>query len=174
MVVEDYLSIPEERVAVLIGAEGITRKKIELLGKVELEIGADGRVKIVGNESLEVWKAKSVVKAIGRGFSPGPAMQLFDDEVILEVIDLKEVLPNERAIARQKARIIGRQGKMRKKLEHTLLISLSVYGNTVSIIGKTENVDIAKASIEKLITGAMHNTALKIAQKPQIDGELYQ
>ncbi len=173
MVVEDYLSIPVDRVAVLIGTGGITRKQIEVRGKVELDIAADGQVKIVGNESLEVWKAKSVVKAIGRGFSPEPAMQLFDEEFVLEIIDLKELLPNERAIARQKARIIGRDGKMRKKLEHTLFISLSVYGNTASIIGKTENVEIAKASIEKLVTGAMHNTALKIAQKPQKEWELY-
>lgn len=171
-VVEDYLSIPAERVAVLIGVGGGTRKKLEELGKVTLDINPDGHVTIIGNESLEVWKAKAVVKAIGRGFSPERAVQLFDDEFILEIIELKELLPNERAIMRQKARIIGRSGKMRKKLEQTLMVSLSIYGNTVGIIGKTENVDIAKAAIYKLVTGAMHNTALKIAQKAQKEWEI--
>lgn len=164
---EDYILIPRERVAILIGVGGSTKRLIETRCKVELDIAADGQVKIAGNESFEVWRAKSVVKAIGRGFSPERAVQLFDDEFILESIELKELLPNERAIMRQKARIIGREGKMRKKLEQMLMVSLSIYGNTVSIIGKIENVDIAKASIEKLIKGAMHSTALKIAGKAQ-------
>lgn len=172
--VEDYLSIPAERVAVLIGANGSTRKKIEESGKAELLIRPDGQVTIISEESLNVWKVKAVVRAIGRGFSPVRAMQLFNEEFTLAVIDLKDFLPNERALIRQKARIIGRDGKIRKKLEKTLLISLSIYGNTVSIIGKEENVDIAKETIERLIKGAMHSTALKIAEKAQKEWGLWQ
>lgn len=173
----EYVLIPRERVAVLIGPEGTTRKKIEKLCEVTMTIEADGRVTIESTVApLKMMNAVSITKAVGRGFSPKHALELLNEDSVLEIIDLEDVIRSERAIQRQKARIIGRNGKSRELMEQMLNIYISVYGNTVSIIGTPEKIALAKAAIEKLLNGAMHSTVFKFisAKVRELDKEVYE
>ena len=54
-------------------------------------------------DPLSVWKARYIVKAIGRGFNPEIALKLMDDEMILEIINLPDYVgKSKKAILRQK------------------------------------------------------------------------
>jgi len=91
-----YLKIPVERAGALIGEKGGTKVELEKGTGSSIEVdGATGEVVIEMDASSGtrdpsgVLKARDIVNAIGRGFSPERAFRLFTDGQMLEVIDLK-------------------------------------------------------------------------------------
>ena len=160
------LKIPRNRVGVLIGPEGSVKAEIEKRLKVRLKINSEtGDVTISpqpGNEDpVSLFQAKEYVQAIGRGFSPERASILLEDneDVTLTIIDLREIVGRSASdIKRVKGRVIGRAGKMRRIIEELTETRISVFGHTISIIGKIESVEIAKEAIMMLIKGSQHST----------------
>ncbi len=159
--------IPVERVGVLIGREGTVKKKIESMCKVKLEINSEtGEVDIISTGEMEdptmIFKAQNMVLAIGRGFSPEKAFRLIDDDVFLHIINLRDAIGrSKRDLKRIKGRIIGKEGKTRRIIEETTNVDVSVYGHTVALIGRLEELTIAKEAIEKLVSGSQHKTVYK-------------
>lgn len=153
---EDFLHVPEDRIAVLIGKNGETKKLIEKQGNCRLKVDSEtGEVRVEAQDAVQLMKAISVVKAIARGFVPGKALNLFDDDYCLEIIKLRELIgKSEKAIENKKARVIGKQGKVRERIEELAECFVSVYGNTIGIIGKLESISAAKEGIEMLLQGA--------------------
>lgn len=153
---EDYLRVPEDRIGVIIGKDGETKKLIEKQSKCKIRIDSEGgEVSVECTEAYQLMKAMSVVKAIARGFAPEKALNLLDDAYYFEVISLKELFgKNEKTIQHKKARVIGRDGKIRNAIEEASNCFISVYGHTIAIIGLLENVPIAKDAIEMMLEGA--------------------
>ena len=60
-----------------------------------------------------------------------------------------------------KSRIIGTKGKTKKYIEQYTNTKISIYGKTISIIGKWDKVNIAKKAILMLIEGCSHTTLYK-------------
>ncbi|MFP4006308.1 MAG: KH domain-containing protein [Candidatus Hadarchaeia archaeon] len=153
--------IPKERIAPAIGEDGEVKEEIEDKMDVDLEYDSEsGMVMIKGEKGspLNVIKAQSVIKAVGRGFSPQKAYQLFDDENFLEILDVTDFSGNsEKAKRRLKGRVIGRNGRTRELIEEYTGTSLSIYGKTISCIGISEDVEIAREAIEMLLNGTPHS-----------------
>jgi len=163
-----FVRIPKERVGVLIGPEGKTKKSIEEKLMVQLQIDSEtGGVTLMLSEKAEdpslLFRAKDVVTAIGRGFSSEHAFRLIrDEDAILDVIDLRTVFgKSESDIRRIKGRIIGMNGKTRKTIEELTDTNISVYGHTVSIIGNMEQAQAAREAIQMLIEGSLHSTVYR-------------
>lgn len=148
----EEVNIPEERKAVLIGKEGSVRSELERKSRSVIGIG-DGVV-IEGDDPIMVMKAAEVVKAIGRGFSPEKAMLLIGDDYELRIVTLRG--ETDRAIKRLMARVIGSKGATRKILERDTNCLVSVYGKTVSLIGKREDIQAAEDAVEELLRGRSH------------------
>ncbi len=166
-----YLTIPKNRVGVLIGPKGSVKKEIEERGKVKLQIDSEtGEVTIIPNsetdDPLLLLKTQNVVKAIARGYTPQKAMFLFNDGYFLDVISLKQFVHNNKAaLTRIRSRLIGTKGKTRKTLEKLTKTSIVIMGSTVSIIGKYENMMLAKESILMIINGADQNKVYGILER---------
>ena len=167
-----FLKIPRERVGVLIGPEGKTKKHVEEKLKVELQIDSEaGDVTIMMAEKADdpsmLFKAKDLITAIGRGFSPEHAFRLVrDEEAMLDLIDLRSVFGKSDAdIKRVQGRIIGTNGKTRRIIEELTDTNVSVYGHTVCIIGTVEQLQIAREAIEMLVKGSMHGTVYRFLQR---------
>jgi ribosomal RNA assembly protein len=167
-----FVKIPAERVGVLIGPDGVTKKNIEDKLSVKLQIGSQtGDVAIDLSEKVAdpsmLFKARDVVTALGRGFSPEHAFRLIrDDEDILDIIDLRTVFGRSEAdIKRIKGRIIGMNGKTRRIIEELTGTNLAVYGHTVSIIGSIEQAEVAKEAIQMLVKGSMHATVYRFLHR---------
>lgn len=143
--------IPKDRVGVI--KDQKAKKEVE--EKLGVKITFEENAVLIDGEGLEFYQAKNIVKAIGRGFSPKNAFRLFDDEQTLEIIELTFV---DRKNDRIKSRVIGAGGRMREEIEMKTGASVSVYGKTISIIGKYEQIKHAKEAIEILINGAEHKT----------------
>jgi len=167
-----FVKIPKERIGVLIGTNGKVKREIEEKLNVTLEIDSEtGDVTISLNEDSkdpsQLFKARDIVLAIGRGFSPQRAFRLLHDEdMMLTIIDLREIFGRSKSdIKRVKGRIIGKEGKTRKIIEECTEAYISVYGHTVAIIGGVEESEIAREAINMLIKGNQHATVYRFLQR---------
>ena len=167
-----FVKIPQERVGALIGPEGRVKAAIEKNLSVELQVESEtGGVTITllptASDPTVLFRAKETVVAIGRGFSPERAFRLLhDDEVLLDIIDLREVVGRSQSdIKRLKGRVIGKNGKTRMLIEELTESSLSVYGHTISIIGNADQKEAAKEAIRMLIRGSQHSTVYRFLHR---------
>jgi len=86
-------------------------------------------------------------------------MFLANENFDLGIIDLEEYVgTSTNAQDRVKGRIIGREGKSRLLIEELTETQISIYGNTVSIIGNIEALPAAKEAVIMLIKGSFHKT----------------
>ena len=164
-----YLKIPMERVGVLIGHNGETKKDLEEQSGVKLDIDSkEGEVTIDEDEvkdPLVLIKVENVIKAIGRGFSPQNAMQLLSDDADFFVFDLHDYVgKKETHVRRLKSRIIGREGKTKRVLEQLTESKISVYGHTISVICDVVNMNILKKALDMMLTGSKHATVYRFVE----------
>lgn len=153
----EVLKIPHERIKILLGENGATKKELEKKCKVTLIIGHEGEVQVEG-ETADVYFAKDVVKAIGRGFQPQDALKLITENYVFFLFDLKEHLPTDKAITRIKGRVIGKDGRMKTEIEAATESVISVFGSTIGIITKIDSMEFAKNAVLKIINGAEHSS----------------
>ena len=170
------ISIPSDRVGALVGKDGSSKKMIEERTGIKLQIDKEGEVvyddNAEGVEPIMALQIMDVIKAIGRGFNPDKAMKLLDDEdMYFESIDIKDVIGDrQNQVVRARGRLIGKDGKTRKLIEDLADVYMSVYGNTVSLIGNSISLPIAKNAIEMLLHGSEHSTVYHYleSQRPKL------
>lgn len=160
----DHVKVPDDRLAVVIGEDGETKKEIEDKTGVKLSIdSSNSKVKIDRSEADPVlgWKVKMVVKAIGRGFTPEKALKLLEERETFELVKINDYANTKDSLHRLKGRVIGSNGKSRKLLEEISKTDISIYGKTISVIGKPERVSPTIEAIKKILNGAPHGNAYK-------------
>lgn len=168
------IRIPGDRVGTLIGSKGETKRMLIRTAGVKIEIDGEGEVIIYDDNAkdpLMVLKLMDVIRAVGRGFSPERAMKLFEDDEYFEVIDLKEFVGSRtNQLSRIRGRIIGQNGKTRTLIEDLAGVSMSIYGNTVALIGSSVGLPVAKHAIEMLLNGSEHSTVYRYLenQRPRL------
>ena len=167
-----FIKIPRERIGVLIGPNGSVKEKIEEDLSVDITVSSKtGDVSIslrpTAQDPSVLFRAKEVIMAIGRGFSPENAFRLLNEEdAVLEVIDLREVVGKSQSDQKRlKGRVIGKEGKTRRIIEELTEANISVYGHTISIIGNMDQAEVAREAIWMLIRGSQHSTVYRFLHK---------
>ena len=166
------MRIGKNRIAVIIGKNGETKKDIEESLGVQINLDSktgDCEFKPIiehpNYTPLNTFTAQKVVNAINRGFNPVKAMKLLDETFDMEVFNLYDLLgKSEKKIKRLKGRIIGRNGEMRKAIERFAESYVSVYGKTVSIIADYDNLQVARKAVNMLLSGMPHHSVLKFLE----------
>jgi ribosomal RNA assembly protein len=167
-----YIKIPGERIGALVGPDGHVKAAIEKKLSVSLQVDSkSGEVQIMLSQTADdptvLFRAREIVTAIGRGFSPDHAFRLLnDEETVLEVIDLREIVGRSQSdLKRLKGRVIGKEGKTRRIIEELSEADISVYGHTISIIGQADQAAIAQEAVRMLIRGSLHGTVYRFLHK---------
>ncbi|MDR0778401.1 MAG: KH domain-containing protein [Methanomassiliicoccaceae archaeon] len=166
--------IPADRVGTIIGTKGETKRVLMRTAGITIEVDTEGEVLIHDDKAKDPLKAlqlMDVIRAIGRGFSPERAMRLFQDDEYFEIIDLKEfVSGRNNQLSRIRGRVIGQGGKTRAIIEDLTGISMSIYGNTIALIGSSAGLPVAKHAIELLLNGSEHSTVYRYleGQRPML------
>jgi len=155
------VKIPAERVGVLIGKGGETKDKLEKLTGVKLTIDSEeGDVEIDHTHATDPSMAivvGNIVMAIGRGFPPTKAFKLLENDCYLEIYDIRDYVGKKvEHVARMRARVIGTRGRTRAIFEEITGADISVYGNTVGIIGTSLQIEIAGKGMDMLLSGSEH------------------
>ena len=169
------IRIPQDRVGTLIGTKGETKKMLQRISGIRIDVDTEGEVMIHDDEEtadpLMALKIIDVIKAIGRGFAPDRATRLFDDDEYLEVVDLKEFVGGRNnQLSRIRGRIIGKDGKTRQIIEDLTGVYVTIYGNTVALIGNSVSLPVAKHAVELLLNGSEHATVYHYleSQRPRL------
>ena len=157
--------IPEDRVAVVIGENGETKQEIEDLTDCSITI-EDNLVTVEG-DALDELNAQKVIQAIGRGFNPKKALKIVEKDVTFHLIDIRKYDENKSRQKELNGRIIGRDGETRRHLEKEAKIDISVYGKTIGVIGKAQNIEVALEAINMLLNGSSHSTAYSYLERNQ-------
>lgn len=162
----EYILIPEERMRKL---KNNGKWKTELKRFSDVKIKLNEGVIIEGDNSIQVLRLKEVIKAFGRGFEFNDALDLLDEDYYLETIDLREFTgKSKKRQVTLKGRIIGTKGKSKNMIETYTDTKIAVYGKSISIIGRWENLKTAKEAIEMLLSGAMHNTVYRFLETHKV------
>lgn len=157
--------VPEERVAVLIGSGGETKDDLEDL--TDCEVSIEGNSVRIEGDPLEEMDAHRIVKAIGRGFNPDKAFRMVERDVTFHMLDITDYAETKNSESRLKGRVIGRAGEARKHIEKMTEVDISVYGKTIGMIGKAQNIEVAMEAIRMLLQGSSHSTAYNYLEKNQ-------
>lgn len=169
MRMEEYsydLKIPKDRIAVLIGKEGLLKKELEEQCQAKINIDSkEGDVIVRGSDSIKLFMLKDIVRAIARGFNPEIAMQLLKNDYTLEMLNIVDYVKNKEQLPRIKGRVIGKNGKSRETIELLTETRVVVYGKTVGIIGFIDDVAVSRRAIELLLEGALHKGVFKMLEQ---------
>jgi ribosomal RNA assembly protein len=171
------LIVPRERIGVIVGKEGEVKSNIEKTFVVDVRIDSEsGLVEVLpspeSTDPSSLLKARDVIRAISRGFAPEKAMELQDDDIVFDMIDLREIFgKSDSDIQRIKGRVIGREGKIRRLIEEMTEAKVSVYGHTIGMIGEFEAVAAAREAIQMLIDGKQHASLYKFLRKAKADAK---
>jgi len=162
----DFVRIPKERMKILREDKKLI-EQLENLSDSKVELNEE--VSIESEDPLKRLRIKEVIKAFGRGFDFDDALNLLDEDFYLEIIDIKEFTGKSRVrTITLKGRIIGTGGKTKKLIEKISDVKISIYGKTIAIIGRYDNIKIAKKSIEMLLLGRMHSTVYRFLEKSMV------
>lgn len=168
------IRIPKERIGVLVGEKGKTKKKIEKETGAVLDIDSNtGAVEIDTRgvtDPVMMLKVEDVIKAIGRGFNPRKALFLLQDDVYFELMDIRSYVgKSTNSVNRMKARLIGKDGRTRELIEELSECFVSIYGNTVCIIGTPMELSIARRAVQMILEGSEHSTVYGYLESKRTD-----
>ncbi|WP_227374894.1 KH domain-containing protein [Haladaptatus halobius] len=163
-----HVTIPQDRIGVLIGEGGDTMREIESRAEVRLDIDSDNgsvRVEQTG-DPVRGLKAPEIVKAIGRGFAPEDALALLADDLMLfDIVDIDAAARNKNDLQRQKGRLIGENGRTRQLMEELTGADVVIYGTTLGIIGQPQQVEAVRSAAEMLLDGAPHGAVYSFLER---------
>ena len=151
------LKIPKERIAVLIGKKGITKKELQRETNTKIVVNSkEGVVKVYGKDPLMLYSLREVIKAIARGFNPSIAKLLLRSDYSFEIINIRDYAKSRNDEIRLRGRVIGENGRSRKNIERLTECFISVYGKTIGIIGDIDHLPLARRAIIGLLQGKKH------------------
>ena len=163
-----HVTVPKDRIGVLIGEGGETMREIEDRAEVRLDIDSETgsvRVEAVGDPILGL-TAPDIVKAIGRGFAPEDAFRLLDDEMQrFDLIDIDAATRNKKDLRRKKGRLIGEGGRTRELMAELSGADVVIYGTTLGAIGSPEQVDAVRSAAEMILDGAPHGAVYSFLER---------
>src|ERR671934_936839 len=170
---EQVVKIPRDRIGVIIGKNGKVKGEIQEKCNVTIEIDSETGDAIIFSESkepsieMEPFKAVEVITAISKGFSPRRAYRLLEgEEDTFQLIDLRDYAgKSSNSMERIKGRIIGEEGKSRRTIEDLTGAYISVYGHTVGLIGKSDQIKIASDAVTMLSKGKSHKSVYNMLQE---------
>ena len=165
-----FARIPDDRVGVVIGHGGATKREIETETRTAIEVDpVDGSVRISARDDdpMGAMKARDIVLALGRGFSPERARRLLRDDTYLGIIDIRQVTGKRQKAAmwRIRSRLIGEHGRARERIEELSGASMSVQGGTVALIGQETQLERATRAVETVSATSLQSSPVRWASR---------
>lgn len=128
----------------------------------------------VDGGALEEYDALQVLKAISFNFDINISLLLKDPEYMLQTIQVKNYTKkNQRRLSQVKARVIGKKGKALKNISQLTNCEIKLHDNTVAILGRVNDVELAASAIISLIKGSEHsNVYARLERAQHEEGDL--
>ena len=135
------------------------RKILQFKNKVEQSLNVKIKLEpgfvLVEGSALDEDIAEDIFEAILLGFDQKIALTLREEGVSFEKVNIKRYVRESR-VRLARARIIGKEGRAKKTISELTGCAIAIKDNTVGIIGKTDDLDIALLAVTSLIRGKPH------------------
>jgi len=88
------------------------------------------------------------------------------EDEYLEIMDIDDYVgKGHDQLQRMRARVIGTGGKTRRIIEDMCGVDLSVYGDTVAIIGNSIQLPIGRTAVDMMLSGSEHATVYRYLER---------
>jgi KH domain-containing protein len=145
----------------------LTRNQVKKVIRKKEEIEKETKVKLVFSKSgviiegkaIDEYVAVKVINALALGFDFKIALLLEQEDYMLELIHIKDYIKpfSPSRLKQIKARIIGKQGRAIKTISQLSDCAIKLSDNTLAVIGRTDDVEIAEKALISLIRGSKHS-----------------
>ena len=133
----------------------ILKNKKRLEDELSVRITNKGKEVEIDGESEDEYIAEKVIEALNLGFPYSDALEIKRNDFLFEVINIKDHT-YRKDLERIRARIIGTKGKTFKTLSNLTNCCFELKGNSIGIIGSSEEIKNANDAIIHLIKGSKH------------------
>jgi ribosomal RNA assembly protein len=93
------------------------------------------------------------------------ALNLLDEEQELCMVEITDYARSANRLTDLKGRVIGREGKSKNVIERFTGTRIVVQGKTVGIIGRWQNVQVAREAVCMLLDGHKHGTVFRYLEE---------
>jgi len=141
------------------------KKKLEEFLKIKIIVKKE-EISIDGNPEDE-FVAEKVIDAIVFGFSVPVALSIKREDLIFEVLNIKNYT-HRNDLERIRARIIGTGGKTLKTLNELTECNFAMKNNEVGIVGPPELIKNAQDAVISIIHGSKQANVYSFLEKHHI------
>jgi KH domain-containing protein len=131
----------------------VIRSKSRIQKELKIKITNKGKNIFVEGDPDKEFITLQILEAINAGFSADTALELKEDNIILQTIHIKDITKRN-DLERVRARIIGKHGKTLSTIKKLTNCSVSLKDNEIGLIGHAEIMDDAIQSVTSLIQGS--------------------
>lgn len=151
------VALPKKTINLLAKNNRKELREVERAAGVKIKLSEeDAEIEAAENPGSE-WEAEQVLLALEAGFPSKQALKLMKEDYFMEKIDLGQAFHgNEAQVTRYKARVIGTEGKAKKKIEEITGAFIAVGDESIAVIGKFGELKDAKEAVTRLLEGAPH------------------
>jgi ribosomal RNA assembly protein len=156
---EEKFYLEKDRISVFIGKEGSMKKKISEYFNAEIDVDSkNGEVLVESQNAVDAFVLAQVVQAINYGHNPENTLKLEDENMVFDILDVKQMVKDHLRLKVVMGRIIGKEGSTRKAIEEITKCHIAVKDHYVTIIGAFENVGLVHEALDMLIKGGSHKS----------------
>ncbi len=121
--------------------------------ELKVKISNQGRNIFIDGPGENEYLCLKIIEAINLGFSLNKALSLKNENILFQVLNIKEIT-KRKDLREVRARIIGTLGKTKQNLQNLSDCLISIHNNQVGIIGEAEYIKEAIISLRCLIQGS--------------------
>lgn len=136
----------------------------DLKKRLSLKILMEGKKLTIEGAPLDEYEALNILEAISFGFSAKQAQKLIDADFTFRRTNIKKFTHRtNREIVR--ARIIGKEGKVKKTMETLTNSDIIIKGNEIGIICPTESINYILTALSNLIRGSKQSNIYSFLER---------
>ncbi len=171
-IIEEKLYLEKDRIPVFIGKEGSMKKQFCEKFNAEIDVDSNtGEVLVAGENSVDLFVLAQIVQAINYGHNPINALDLEDENVVLDIIDVKPLVRDSHRLKTVMGRVIGKEGSTRRAIEEITKCRIAVKDHFVSVVGAFENVGLVHDALDMLIKGSSHKSFYAYLERNKVNND---
>lgn len=153
----------------------LLRSKSRIQKELSIKLTNKGHNVFVEGSPENEFLAIEVLQALNAGFSADRALELKQDNFMLQTLNIKDITKRN-DLERVRGRLIGTKGKTLKTLQNLTNCDLAMNDNEIGIIGPTEEMEDAVQAVTSLVQGSKQGNVYgrleRQRKKKRIDPEL--
>ena len=149
----------------------IINNKNKIEKELNVKLSNQGRNIFIEGDAENEYLCLRIIEAINLGFSLKKALSLKNEEVILHILNIRDIT-RRNDLERVRARLIGTQGKTKNNIEKLSDCLISIHDNWVGIIGEVGCIEEAIISLRLIIQGSKQGNVYARLEKKKKERRL--